>query len=173
MNDERPDKCPTCGSDDPAEYASPCDRALYSDDRSDPFHRSHEGVPSRVGLHGNVVAPKPQGLDAVSGDGTWDEADERYVAAMNTPNTTPERVTLIVTRDGRVSSVLGHGTIGNPRMDADAVEYVRADILRDLREAVERHREWSTRGGREPDKMSHADRELYAALASLDEQESA
>lgn len=54
-----------------------------------------------------------------------------------TDNTAPERVTLIVTRDGRVSSVLGHGTIGNPRMDADAVEYVRADILRDLREAVE------------------------------------
>src|SRR5690606_32245641 len=55
-----------------------------------------------------------------------------------TDNTAPERVTLIVTRDGRVSSVLGHGTIGNPRMDADAVEYVRADILRELREAVER-----------------------------------
>ena len=49
-----------------------------------------------------------------------------------TDNTAPERVTLIVTRDGRVNSVLGHGTIGSPRMDADAVEYVRADILRNL-----------------------------------------
>lgn len=46
-------------------------------------------------------------------------------------NTAPERVTLIVTRDGRVNSVLGHGTIGNPRMDADAVTYVRADPVGD------------------------------------------
>lgn len=126
MSDERPDKCPTCGI--AREHDGPHYRkALKQAGKPmcpDPFHDP---------------APEPQGLDAVSGDGTWDEADERYAAAMN----------------------------GEPHIPLEVANRRLREVERELQKCKRRRESWKAQASKYRQRLDIAHTRCDAALSEL------